>query len=192
MSVTYLSDHAARGVARLALQYRNSEGVVGIVSAAGVQAQDLEDALFGIYAAQQLATAEDISLDYIGQLVSESRNGLSDTDYRGLIQAKILAMVGSGTREEILEIADALITSTVLTFEIQADGRADFELIINSDTGAFVTDVEARRLARILNFAKGAGIRAVIRYRNFTTDPFTYNTGPGYGTGKYWGNLDRG
>lgn len=191
MTVNYLNDHAERAIARLVLRDKDKADMRTIATAIGVQAQDLEDALFGIYTAQSVTSATGISLDYIGALLSESRNGLSDTEYRAVINAKILASVGSGVREEIIAIADALITSTVISFQVTG-GRADFVIKINSGVSDFVTDVQARRLARILNFAKAAGVRAIVMYRNFTTNPFTYNTGPGYGTGKYWGSLDRG
>jgi molybdopterin-binding protein len=194
MSVTQITDHGARAIARLAMQYIDKSLMQGVCSAIGVQTQDIESGLFGIYTAQDIDLATGVSLEVIGYLLEENKNGLSDTEFRAVLQAKIEALVGNATRDDMIAIVDAIVTTTLTNIQVTT-GTGDFEIIANSAAGSIITDVIARRAARILNIGKAAGVRAILKYRNFTTTgnaSFQYDTvGGEYDVGKYWGHFDR-
>lgn len=194
MNVDQITDHAERAIARLAMQYADKSTIQGICSSVGAQAQDIEDAIYGIYAQQDVATASDIGLEVIGYLFNEKRGDLNDTEFRAVIMAKIAALVGNATREDMIAVVEAIVTTTLDSVEVRP-GRADFEIIANSASASFISDLVANRAARILKIAKAAGVRAIFKYRNFTTTEdvsFKYNTvGQGYSLGKYWGAKDR-
>jgi hypothetical protein len=67
--------------------------------------QNVENAAFGVIYGRLLPYAVGVTLDELGDLVGQLREGLSDIQYRIAIGLKILANASSGTPEDELAIA---------------------------------------------------------------------------------------
>lgn len=95
-------------LARLTSMYSDKPNIVALVQALATRGQIVENALFSLAQGQLFGNAVGAQLDDIGNLVGADRNGLSDAQYRLLIQGTIAENCGNGTLASLLTIASAL------------------------------------------------------------------------------------
>lgn len=108
------TDHAERMVNRLITIFRQPRNSAWLRQVDGPQIQEIEDTIWDLHEAFDLTTAEGAALDYLGTLVGEGRDDLSDALYRATVRARILANHTDGTTErfnEILELLEPTIVS---------------------------------------------------------------------------------
>ncbi|MGD9157047.1 MAG: DUF2612 domain-containing protein [Desulfobacteraceae bacterium] len=84
-------------------QYKESSNLMAVLEAQGLQANELEQAIFEVRDLFFLDTAEGVQLDVIGKIFNLRREGLSDEDYRDAIEIKWSLRV-SGTVDEIINV----------------------------------------------------------------------------------------
>lgn len=108
MLVTKITTHVDDAKARLMTQYQGLTRMPGLVEAIAEQVQLLEDAFYPLDAGRQLANSVGAQLDNLGLLLVVERNGLSDDNYRLVLQATIAKNNSKGKAADVLNIAEIL------------------------------------------------------------------------------------
>lgn len=109
MPLIKITDHAARAVARLVSQFKDSVEVAGMARVLGAQVQEVEDALYSILVFRSVSGATGFTLDRIGALIgAPDRGSLIDSDYRKRINAQILSNKSEGTALDLYNIVVAM------------------------------------------------------------------------------------
>jgi hypothetical protein len=180
---SYITDHAAQALAKLAEQYKSKVKLAAQLGAFTAQTQAIEDALLGpsgLLPQVMLATATGAQLDLIGRFVGQPRTSFDDATYRLWLAARIQVNLSSGDVESIYSALKTLLAAGQ-TLQIASEGAASFALRI---FGAPLTNASA--LAGVVAQAKVAGVRAVLEYETvapaatFTWDgaaPQAWDTG---------------
>lgn len=119
-------------------------------------AQKIENALIELYAAFVLAAASGIQIDKIGDRVGQKRNGMSDSDYKLAIRARVLTNRSTGSFSDLKRIA-LIFTDT---FKVEAGGGVAFV-----DVG-IMSDSRAALLFSFLNKAVAATVRLQMFYHS--------------------------
>ena len=120
-SATRITDHVARGIARLTHRWTRPivdtvDGVTATRSSRTVrvltpwlqQVQELEDAIWSVLLLT-LDTATGDALDQYGAILRAGRAGLSDAIYRQLLRGVALAIRSSGTGDELRAVIEAML-----------------------------------------------------------------------------------
>jgi hypothetical protein len=75
--------------------------------------QDLEDALWPIFEAYHIDTADDTRLDVLGRIVGQRREAAWDTEtYRSVLRGKIRANLSRGLETDIIEVIQLVMLLT--------------------------------------------------------------------------------
>lgn len=101
-------DHCEAALARLLTQFRQKPLFEGLICALAEGAQPLEQAGQDLRAFRALGTAFGEQLDGIGQNLRQPREGVSDSDYRVILNAKVLVLACKGRPDELLTILTTL------------------------------------------------------------------------------------
>jgi len=123
------STHLEEALAQLAEQFKRKPNVEALLAAFVAQVQELEGVLFDLMEDRAIDTAAGIQLDGLGIIVNEERQGRDDSAYRQAIRARVVLNTSSGTPEDIIEIARAVLGD--LEIEIQESYPAHFDAIVN-------------------------------------------------------------
>lgn len=104
------------------------------------------------------ATGETLTL--LGKLVGQNREGVTDDElFRRYVRARVATNKSDGTGDEILTIADLVITETGAELVFENQGRAGYVLRIDAvEVGWDVITV----LIRLLRRATAAGVRGIV------------------------------
>lgn len=180
MSFTYEGDYFNEALRLLPWQFKDDPRIVALLKglAAGIQA--LEDDMQDLYTSRRIGGASGKFLDTWGALIAEPRLGADDFDYRRAILAKHKALRSSGSREDIVAMASALLgpTAEVQFFDAYP---AAYRLVVARLTP--LTASERARLDRYLELATAAGVK----FRAFDSsglDLFTFDlAGAGFDAG---------
>lgn len=113
MSLEHVTDHEARGAARLTEQFKYQPAVVALLKSWLADVQEVEDAAFELQLARAVDSAEGTALDVVGALVGQGREGRSDTQYRIWIKGKVLVNRSRGRPHQLIAIAAKLAKGTV-------------------------------------------------------------------------------
>ncbi len=112
-------DHLALMRAGLIQQFRGLPNLDAFVHALGDQLNDVEEFFAQLLTLQTLELSVGVQLDRLGVLLGQGRNALSDSDYRTLLQTRIIQYQAQGTVEEIIQAILALsVTSVVQLTEV--------------------------------------------------------------------------
>ncbi len=122
-------------------------------------AQGVEDALQQLKSERFVDTAVGSQLDIIGRIVGQDREGMTDTDYRRYIRARIATNNSDGTIEELITVAFLVVNDVAATFEIDNQGIATVVLRV---TGLAVSDALSDVLIKFLGAAVSAGVRIIL------------------------------
>jgi hypothetical protein len=143
--------------------------------------QRLENTCIDMLTKRSVDTAEGVQLDVLGRIVGQSRLGLSDTDYRRYIRARIATNRSTGKQEELINIARLILNDSTIPLVIHREGTAT---VIVDLTGAQLTVSLANTLITFLRLAVAAGVRLILRYTlSPTADTFRLDSGPGLDVG---------
>jgi hypothetical protein len=156
---------------RLAQQFRDKPNIVSFVTAQATPAQSIEDALQQLLTLRSVYTATGSTLDAIGKLVNQPRNGLVDADYRRYIAARVRANSSDGIPDQLLAICRLVINNDMTSYTYKNIGIAAYEIIAKSGaTGGAITDAIAAIVIAFLSSATAAGVRGVFRYDTDVND----------------------
>jgi hypothetical protein len=174
-------DHVYAAYSRLPQQFKDKPNIVGLVTALVQPYQDLETALWDLFTKRTIYTAFGATLDAIGALVNQPRNGLGDADYQRFIAARVKANRSGGTPPNLIAICRLVVNNTAVTFVYSNIGIAAYEMFA---TGAPVTDAVAAYVVQFLQQATAGGVRGVFRYSDSTpSTTFRFPTAVAFTTG---------
>jgi len=123
------STHLEEALAQLAEQFKRKPNVEALLAAFVAQVQELEGVLFDLMEDRAIDTAAGIQLDGLGIIINEERQGRDDSAYRQAIRARVMLNTSSGTPEDIIEIARAVLGNVEI--EIIEAYPAHFDAIVN-------------------------------------------------------------
>ena len=174
-------DHAAEAIARLPEQFKAKANIAALISSIVAPMQDVEDALQQLLTERRITTAAGIQLDAIGRVVGQSRIGLSDTDYRRYLLARVSANRSQGTSENILRVARMIVNDATVDIELDNQGAAALVMRIpRSATDATLASI----LLDFLRSSTTGGVRLLLEYQAVVdADVFTLDGGTGLGLG---------
>jgi len=185
------TDHAAQMLDNLATQFKDSTHWQALLNVLGSEIQAVEDALYGVLATRVISTATGNALDGLGDILGVTRgtvSGLSDADFRLVLQAQIIALANSGEPNAMLNIADTILTEWTNANNTLTEGGGD--VLITNFTD-ITTEVKALRAARILGTAAVGGVRPIIEFTiSANAGLFQFDAGPGFDTGLLAGSVD--
>jgi len=127
------------------------------VSVMAARWQIVEDLLWQLATERNLEDAIGVQLDGLGDILDESRGGLTDDQFRLFLKAKILALKSRGRVEELVQILEVLGYTEIVVRE-QPPAHIQVE----------VCDVTlARETDRVLRLAKAGGVGLLFVYSSF-------------------------
>lgn len=180
--LVYQPDHSGVAEGRLLVLWRKPK-IRAFCRALGKGAQILEDQDLDLIASTGIDQATGDALDQWGELVGEQRLGLSDTEYRSFVLARMLVNTGDGTIDNMIEILEAAAAPVVRVLH-ESVFPAGFCLQV--ERADFMSDEMMRRVARMMTDAWPAGrhmtlIEALDGGFGFDSD----TSAEGYGVGPY-------
>lgn len=159
--MNYLDNITEIGKSRLSSHTREFQDTVDVLAMLTDQIQELENDLkFTEQTVYNITASSGVLLDRIGEVVGQSRNGLSDSDYRGYLQARILANMSDGNREVFIALSIALWGGTVTVADIN---HATFSVTPNVTITDSVQVVYDK--FKIFQAARTAGVRILLFFR---------------------------
>lgn len=136
----------------LPAQYRNKTNWDKLCAVITKPFQDLEDAFQQLLLMRYVSVATGDTLDILGALVDEGRNGRDDAAYRIRIRAKIMLIKSSGTQPQIIALLNAVFQRGYVYTPAYP---AAFEL----EAGGATTAQEGAELGNLVQESKAAGVR---------------------------------
>jgi hypothetical protein len=184
-----ISDHQARALATLLSQWGGAVKLKGLLAALIERVQEADDDAWALIGGRMLATAEGAQLDILGSIVGQLRGGISDDDYRRLIEVRIQANLARGRVTALLQIAATLVGAPV-TYTPAGLGYVPFGVPDSEHQGAAfrldwevdaISDDMVRLLRRVISDIVPVGVawEAV----DARPGAFRFDTGDGFGTG---------
>lgn len=111
MIATRLTTHIADAKARMLTQFVGRPIITSIISMLAGAVQDAEDLAYPVGEGRQLAHAQGVQLDRIGELVGFARGGLEDGPYRVLLLATIASNNSKADTETLLRIIESVFSA---------------------------------------------------------------------------------
>ena len=101
--------YGPQGLGMLAQQFQGKAKIAALLSPWLAELQAVEDAAWQVLTAGAIDGAFGDALDQIGGIVLQPRAGLTDTTYRSVLRAAILANRSNGTGDQLLAILALLL-----------------------------------------------------------------------------------
>lgn len=168
MSLVHVTDHQARGAARLSEQFKYQVAIVALLKSWATQVQAIEDAANGLRLARAIETAEGLALDKLGALVGQGREGRTDVQYRIWISGRILVNRSRGKPPQLIGIAAKLGQQRVRFVEYYPAA-----FIIYLDTP--IAGGDGVEIAKLLKIAKAGGVQMQLVWHD-TALPFRFSS----------------
>lgn len=173
-------NHVTRALDELVTKLRRPR-IQALMRVFARQVQEIEDAIFALVHERFLHTSQGAQLDQWGALVGLSREGVTDSEYRRLIQARMLLNRSSGTAPEVIEIL-RLITGN--HGPVQAQPLYPAGVLLAYSTPTPLTDAQTTRVRAWMEEALALGVRlAGLAEVPLEADAFTLDVGPGLDVG---------
>jgi len=154
-----LADHVALAISRLPEQLKSKTNVTALLTVLATPAQSLEQALYDLATKRSVYTATGATLDALGALIDQPRNGLGDSDYQRYILARVSTNESDGTAEDLITIAKLILNDAADTVTVQNIGAAAAIVRI---TGDATTDTIAGILIAFLREAIAGGVKVTL------------------------------
>lgn len=152
--IVKIPDHAQQALNRLIEQYKKKPRIENLViDLIGDPVQDLEDAFFTLYQRLDINFQVNGQLDLIGTIVGESRNGLSDAEYRVALKGRIAVNNSKGTIEDVIQLWKLFSNATQV--QVQELFPAEIRIFTDAIVGIGLNDLAISFVKEII----GAGIK---------------------------------
>ncbi len=181
----YITDHEQRMLDALLPEWRDSPNVILLIRMLAEKIQEAEDVFNDLRVLRFLSTATGDSLDQYGELVVFPRGNLLDTEYRRVLEGKILANRKGQFASEIGNIA-AIFFNAPGSHYIQ-NSSAGFQIQVPLATPPSLEFVA--RVFDIIENSAPAGVKLTSIDIVDPVDPFRLDIGPGLDNGKLGGIL---
>ena len=108
-------DHVTRGLSRLPAQFNGSTVLRTVLQIYLEEIQELEEAITEFLLQKNVDNAEGVQLDGIGEILGKLREGLSDSDYRDVLNIQKILNAGEGQYHTVLMLWQILTGSNTAT-----------------------------------------------------------------------------
>jgi len=178
MTITINDNYVTDGLNRLLYQFQGKPNIEALITAILEQVQDCEDVVEQLLSDRQIDTASGETLDVIGRIVGQDREGRDDPTYRIWIRARIIINRATGVTEDFYAILAAICQDTTPgDFRIIDEYLAGFRIF-----SAKATTVPVATMLSIINLIRGAGISMTLVFAG--ADPvFRLDIGAGLDLG---------
>ncbi len=169
-----MPDHVVSGLGKLISQYSDSENVKFLLQTFLEELQELEDVNSELLVQDSIATATGVQLDGIGEHLGRRREGLSDTDYRKILNIQKILNAGEGQYSTALQMWRAVLESPTATLSEEFPAGV-----------ALYSDIGAPTLTQLDTFIKALPITVTASIiASFSgADAFCFEGGIGAGFG---------
>ena len=156
----YEGDHRGLAISRLPGFLRIQPRVQHLMRSMAGGVQDMEDVIWGVIEGTILPSAVGDALDRWGALVGEPRGSLtSDSDYRPIIQARILANRCLGDVNSIMTVLSTATSPVVCIEFIELNpGPAAFQIQVTRES--IMSEPRRLRVRRVMQDATPGGADA--------------------------------
>lgn len=129
--ITHNTQHINVGLSRLILQFQGKPRFTALLAAILNEGQAVEDMFYGLLVrALDNPNVSGVTLDTLGKIVGQTRQGQTDASYIPYIKARIKTNLSDGTVETLLAIVVLLVAPTTpirfreytKAVEIEVDG----------------------------------------------------------------------
>lgn len=148
--------HRNKAKHRTIERWKNPEGYAAVRASYADEVQELENAIWSIKYSNLIDDAYGASLDKLGRIVGEGRNGRTDPGYRVRIRARIRVNQSFGTPADLLAICRLLDTAG---FTYTRLGGASYLITMDAPLSGFAT---AEELAELLGEAEPLGVGGML------------------------------
>lgn len=169
MTLAQITDYETRGVALLIERYRKPR-ISALLKSWLSEAQAVENAFWQLLTKRAISNACGASLDVLGRIVGQPRNGLSDAQYRVWVSARAMVLRSSGRVQDLLAVAQRLVPSSTLRIDEYFPASQILRFAVPFDFAVGMA------MARTYASAKAAGVRTFFVWWT-TTQPFTFAPG---------------
>lgn len=165
-------------------RWRDKAVFAAIRDAAAGEMAEIENAFWNIFLSRFIDHAYGASLDLLGRIVGEGRDGRDDPSYRVRIRARIKVNQSTGSIPDMLAVLELLDPSA---FYIYDAAPATMVIVMASAPTGFATATE---IADLAGEASGAGIGVVVAIPSDATAPLVWgDTIGGSVVGSAWGDT---
>jgi hypothetical protein len=148
--------HRNKAKKRTIERWKNPEGYAAIRASYADEIQEAENAIWSVKYAKLLDDAYGASLDLIGRIVGEARNGRTDPGYRVRIKARIRVNQSFGTPSDLLAVCALLDPAT---FKYTRTPPAAYVITVDAELTGFAT---ASELAGLLGETEPLGVGGMV------------------------------
>ncbi len=170
MSLTHITNHETRALARLLEQFKESDQLKDFIRAIFKPIQTAENDNWALYTERWPNTAVGAQLDALGAIVGQPREGRTDSVYALWIQGRILINRSTGLADDTLRLL--LLLAPNAEHELVEQHPAGYRV----DSFALL-DTDPEAVFDLLVQMKPAGVRLVFAYSASPAgDLFQYDT----------------
>ena len=159
--LSYSTSHVEEGKAMLLEQFRDKPRLAALLGVFLGQVQAAESALWQLFSERTVDTAAGVQLDNLGTIVGETRQGLSDADYRTLIRGRIAANKSMGREGDLRDVVFACLGSDSSSVISRTWPPAEVE----TEVAEPLTNINPYTMGRLLKIATAACVRIVLRWQ---------------------------
>jgi hypothetical protein len=135
MRSTQITTHETDALNRLLYQYKDKSNIESLIKdICATQIQDLENVLFQLFSRLDIDASVGVQLDNIGEIVGQSRSGLSDTVYRLFLKARIGANVSEGDIPRVIDVWKLITRSNIVELREVYPAEVDLYYDVPLDT----------------------------------------------------------
>ena len=150
--ISKIDTHIQDALNRLLFQYKNAINFQNLItSVIGEPVQDIEDNTFALIGRLNINNQVGTQLDNIGELVGQPRSGLSDTEYRIFLKARIAVNNSEGDVEKLISSWKLLMNANIVELQEAFPAEVNFY----TDTSIGDPDLEALAFLLIQEVAAG-------------------------------------
>lgn len=150
-----IANIVSRGLGHLLFQFRDLPNWAGYMTALLGEVQEWADALWGVVLSRALEDATGDALDQWGALLNEARNGLTDEDYRAILDTKILINHGDHTIPTVLDVLGRLTGSNNVLLLSTPPAGLGLSYVVPSPLSV----LRRARIVRLVRAAVADGVR---------------------------------
>jgi hypothetical protein len=154
MTLERVEQHVETGLVKLPLAYWGKPRIGAVLAAHLIEIQTLEDAVWDLFDARHIDTADMPRLVIMGKLIGQDRHGFDLEDFRTAIKARALANRSDGSGPALGRVLVALLGAGDFAFHWVGAASIAVAYLLQ------VTDDEKVRLVQeVLPFARAAGVQ---------------------------------
>lgn len=162
-------DHRALHAARVTERFKGKTKFLALLDAFAKQAQEVEDAYQQLYTLRNIALGTGDTLDQIGDVIGQPRNGLSDNDYKPYLYARVATNNSQGLVDDLIRIVRAIAADSDATIEVEQFAVATVVVRLLDPGTSYPASLFAAAIS-FLREAVAAGVRIIFEGAPYSDD----------------------